>query len=414
MRESEISRRRLLRRLAALLLVGSGGVACTREAVLTNFSLQPSLITPNADGDSDVALLSYSLRRPAEVSIYLVDDGGARHYFREGVRRSAGDYAVHFSGVINGRVLPDGDYRCVIEARPYQGGQTALAEKVVSIRDADTNYPAIVGLSVFPETFTPNRDGLGDRVRISYDLTKEVERVALFLEGPDGRRYPVPGDTIREQGASGHHEHDYDGGIDLGAEPPPAGVYKVVVMVEDAVGNVARAEQELRIQQGGVPRAAIVKSGAGTGVEWSAEVVPLGEVLYFRLTVENIGSVPIRTYGPEPGTVYDNTQNYNTLGYHESPGVFRVGINYEGNSAGDPYPYRWQVGKTEELTKIEFQGREYPYLMPGQTVEVYGGIRMVEAPPLRNPRFWAGLIHEHVEFVPGEEYVNPTAITIGF
>jgi hypothetical protein len=142
--------------------------------------------------------------------------------------------------------------------------------------------------------------------------------------------------------------------------------------------------------------------------------VPLGQVLSFTLTVQNIGPVPIRTQGPEPGTIYDNNQNYNTLGFSESPGVFRIGINYEGNSAGDPYPYRWQLGKTSELTKRTFQGRDYYYLMPGQTVTVTGGIRMVQAPPLRNPRFWAGLIHEQVEYVPGEDYVNPTQITIGY
>ena len=388
--------------------------ACTREAVLTAFSVQPTTITPNADGKDDVARLAYSLRRSADVSIYLVDGKDQRHYFRQEVHRSPGDYTVDFGGVVDGLMLPDGDYRLVIEAKPTTGGQPAVAEQHLSIRDADTDYPQILALSLFPDTFTPNRDGLGDRVRISYDLSKEVKRVALYLEGPDGQRYPIPEDKLHKPGAIGHHEHDYDGGIDLGAEPPPAGIYTVVVTVEDAVGNQARAETQLTIEEGGVPRATIVKSGEGMGVEWSAEVVPLGGVLYFKLTVQNIGGVPIRTHGAEPGTIYDNTQNYNTLGYYEDPGTFRIGINYEGNSAGDPYPYRWQLGRTSELTKLVYQGQEWYYLMPGQTVTVEGGIRMVEAPPLRSPRFWAGLIHEHVEYVPGEEYVNPTAITIGY
>jgi len=404
---------RLLAIVAVLLLV-LALAGCAREATLTAFSVEPGLITPNADGDQDVTRISYSLRRNADVSIYLLDAQGERHYFRQVVRRSTGGYSVNFGGVVEGRMLPDGDYRLVIEATPLDGGETGVAERALSIRQADTDYPRITSLGVYPDVFTPNRDGLTDRVTVSYELSKQVERIDIHLEGEDGQRWPVPEDKLRQPGAVGHHEHDYDGGIDLGAEPPPAGTYTVVVLAEDAAGNQARAETSLTIEQGGVPRAAIVKADEGMGVEWSSEVVPLGDVLYFTLTVTNIGSVPIRTHGAEPGTIYDNTQNFNTLGFFEDPGTFRIGINYEGNSAGDPYPYRWQLGKTSELTKRSVNGQEWYFLMPGQTVEVSGGIRMVEAPPLRNPRFWAGLIHEHVEFVPGEEYVNPTAITIGY
>jgi len=396
-----------------LALIGLPG--CANETILVSTSVEPSTITPNADGKTDAARISYTLRRSAAVSIYLVDGEGEAHYYRRGARRSPGEYQVDFSGVVDGRVLPDGDYRLVLEATPLEGGGgPAIAELPFSIRDADTNYPEIIGFDVFPRTFTPDRDGIGDRVRISYDLTKEVTLLSLYLEGADGQRYTVPEDTIHEFGAAGRHEHDYDGGIDLGAEPPPAGTYKVVLEVEDAVGNQARAETELTIEQGGVPRATIVKSGSGMGAEWSATVVPLGGVLSFTLSVKNIGSVPIRTQGPEPGTVYDNTQNYNTLGYYISSGAFRIGVNYEGNSAGDPYPYRWQLGPTSELTKVTYEGTDYYYLMPGQVVTVTGGIRMVQPPPRRNPHFWVGLIHEDVQYVPGEEYVNPTAITIGY
>ncbi len=395
--------------LAAALLSG-----CANEAVLTSFTAEPGTITPNADGVTDATRLSYSLRRTASVSILLIGSDGQEHYFRDQAIRSPGDYSVDFSGVVDGRVLPDGDYRLVARAVPTEGGgPEAVAEVHLTIEEADTDYPRIVGLTIYPESFTPDRDGLADRVRITYDLSKDVERVSLALVGPDGTRYPVPEDKLRELGAAGRHEHDYDGGIDMGADPPPAGTYRVELMVEDAVGNRDQAEAELQIESGGVPRATIVKSGEGMGVAWSSTVVPLGEVLYFTLTVENIGSVPIRTMGPEPGTVYDNTENYDTLGFHQSPGVFRIGINYEGNSAGQAYPYRWQLGPTAELTMMAFEGREYPYLMPGQTVTVTGGIRMVEAPPRRQPHFWAGLIHEDVEYVPGEDYVNPTAITIG-
>ncbi|HRF97519.1 MAG TPA: hypothetical protein PLZ51_20065, partial [Aggregatilineales bacterium] len=34
----------------------------------------------------------------------------------------------------------------------------------------------------------------------------------------------------------------------------------------------------------------------------------VGDLLIFSLTVENYGATPIRTTGPQPGTVYDQTQ----------------------------------------------------------------------------------------------------------
>lgn len=405
------ARRRLLAAMSALAL---GLTGCAREAILERVTVEPDAITPNADGITDAARISYDLRRTATVSIYLLGRDDSRHYFRQDALRSPGQYAVDFAGVVDGRMLPDGEYLLVVEATPTEGGGgPARAEAPLTISQADVDYPEIIGLSVFPDTFSPDRDGIGDRVRITYDLSKEVTRVSLFLEGPTGERFTVPEDKLREFGAVGRHEHDYDGGIDLGAVPPAAGNYRVILEVEDAAGNKARAETSLTIESGGVPRAAIVKSGSGMGAEWSATVVPLGEVLTFTLTVRNIGPVPIRTHGPEPGTVYDNNTTYNTLGAYISSGAFRIGVNYQGNSAGDSYPYRWQLGPTSELTVVSYEGSDYYYLMPNQVVTVTGGIRMVEAPPRQSPRFWVGLIHEDVQYVPGEDYVNPTAITIG-
>jgi hypothetical protein len=413
MRLSGGNLRRVL--LAVVLVAGSLlTFGCAREATLTAFSLSPATISPNADGVDDVAQIAYSLRREADVTMYVVDAVGASHYYRDAVRRAAGDYSVDFGGTIDGKMLPDGAYRFVVQAKPVAGGATATAELPLKLTGADTDYPQIVDLSVYPETFTPNRDGIGDRVTISYKLSKEVRRIDIHIEGADGTRYAVPDDKTHEVGAAGYHEHDYDGGIDLGADPPPPGDYTVKLLVEDAVGNRATAEAALRIEEGGVPRATIVKSGNGAGVEWSAESVPLHGVRYVKLTVQNIGTVPIRTHGPEPGTIYDISSNYSAMGDFLSSGSFRVGVDFEGNSAGYRYPYRWQLGKTEELTKIVYQGQEFYYLMPGQTVEITGGVRFDEAPHLHAPHFYVGLIHEDVAFVANEDYVNPTAISIGY
>jgi len=165
-------------------------------------------------------------------------------------------------------------------------------------------------------------------------------------------------------------------------------------------------EAPLTIEEGGVPLAEV------KFVEFWPTIVPLGGILYFKATVENVGAVPIRTEGPPPETTYLATQNFNTLGYYESDGSFRVGVDFEGNSFGRRYPYRWQLGTEAELEARIIDGQRHLYLLPGQRVTVTGGIIIDEPPPRTGPHFWVGLIHEGVRIV--NDYQKPTQISIGF
>ena len=221
-------------------------------------------------------------------------------------------------------------------------------------------------------------------------------------------KYPVPEDKIREMGAAGTHEHDYDAGIDLGATPPQNGEYIVIVEAQDAVGNSTSVQGSLRIEEGGVPRVEIVNRAA----IFSPSVVPLGSMLTFTCTVKNVGSVPVRTKGPESGYTYGSTENYNTIGAFEEPGLFRVGLDFEGNSAGRQYPYRWQLGLDSELTPRDTPSGPQYYLLPDQTVTVVGHLRIDEKLYKVEPYFWLGLIHEQVEIV--QDRIEPVPIAIGF
>jgi hypothetical protein len=393
--------------VVCLLAVAVCLAGCGTGRLLYDVSIRPSTISPNADGVEDVAELKYTLARQATITIYFVDAEGQRHYFRQDERRSKGPRTAYFSGVIDGRLLPDGAYTCVLEATDERGRQ-ARAEVPLTLVDGDKVPLRIENLNIWPTKFTPNRDGITDRVKIGYNLNKEVQRVEVYILDAQGNKYPVEKDQIREAGAPGTHEHDYDAGIDLGAPPPPDGVYTVVVEAEDAVGNQARVTGTLEIQGGGVPRVEIINRAA----QFSPTVVPLGGTLTFTCTVKNVGAVPVRTKGPEPGTTYTTSENYNTLKQYEEPGIFRIGLDYEGNSEGRLFPFRWQLGKTEELTQIDTEIGPQLYLMPGQTVTVVGHLRIVDRPVKVAPYYWLGLIHEHVWIV--QDRVQPTQITIGF
>jgi hypothetical protein len=403
--------------LAAVLILP----ACGPRELLSRASFGPETISPNADGAQDAAAIHYELGRRANVSIYVQDAAGQRHYFRHAQPRTPGVYDVLFGGVIDGKLLPDGDYAWVIEAAD-ETGQTQAAQGKFAVQDGEKTPPQITQFTIYPREFTPNRDSISDRVTINVSLNKPATlQVTLQNEVCHGSDTPPPDDptlvcasfplqekegAARKSGEAGLHEYDYDAGVDLGADPPPDGTYVVTVQAEDAIGQTATMTDTLTIKDGGTPRAEIV-DGA---LNFSKSSLLVGDTLYFTLTVENYGAVPIRTSGPEPGYVYDLDQNYNVPGFAEESGAWRVGIDFDTSQRN--YPFRWAVGNPSELITKTLDGQTYYYLPPDTKAVVTGGVKITEKPP-RNPLyFWAGLIHEDVEISSINNRVDPHSITI--
>jgi hypothetical protein len=184
----------------------------------------------------------------------------------------------------------------------------------------------------------------------------------------------------------------------------------------------------LRIEDGGSPLAEIAAQSIGVDVVFTvqspqdilysdldtfSELIPLpedpedpnrnditmqvGDILIFKLIVENYGDVPIRTHGAEPGEMYLQTQRSATFGDFDESGAWRVGIDCD--TAVSDYPWRWRIGDENTLdAEYDNETRNtYYYLAPGKRATVWGGIRMTELMDSRNPQnCWAGLIHEDV------------------
>jgi hypothetical protein len=423
--------------LTALIALTAAGLALAAAWALLNptgpplaaASLSTARLTPNADGLDDVAVVHYRLRRPATVSIYFQDAAGTRFDFRREKPRQAGDNEVLFSGIVDpfglpgdlfageilARVLPDGAYTWVIEARDEASASNQITGSLM-VAEADTTLPELSNLSVSPRLFTPNQDGLDDRVTINVGLSKAVnaDGLRLTLVPLASQAVPLPlaesAESLKEPGEAGLHTYDYDGGVDQGQEPPADGEYLVQALAEDRLGQKTLITSTLTLARGGLPRAEIYLGD----VRFSAtEAVRLGQTLYFTLTVYNYGTAPIRTTGPASGFVYDSMQaNYNSLGEYVEAGAFRVGLMCE--TCISDYPWRWAVGRPEELTLIpDSQGRPQYYLMPGQRALVTGGVVLDEVVPARNPQyFWAGLIHEEVEIAAINNRVDPRFIKI--
>jgi hypothetical protein len=391
------------------------------SSLLRDVQVNDDLITPNADGTTDATQISYALARNADVSIYFENEAGERFYFRDDKPRGAGDYKVLFSGIVDGYRLPDdavegeiltrllqnGAYTWTIEATDEQG-ITESVQGNITIADADVALPEMRGFELDKRLFTPNRDGISDRVQAQFYLAKEADDVRVFLQMPDGTEVPIS-ELERDVPANmpGRHVYDYEGGVDNGATPPPDGTYPIIAVARDLEGQQMRVEDSLTIQYGGVPRADIFAPPAGDTLEFSTTAVALCDTITFTMTVENYGNTPIRTTGPEPGTVYDSDWNYNTLGWHTESGAWRVAIGFENELT--TYPFRWAVGNPEDLQEID----GYYYLMPGDRAVITGGIRIVGPFGDRNPQpIWAGLIHEDVEISEFNNRVDTQEIRV--
>ena len=150
------------------------------------------------------------------------------------------------------RVLPDGVYTWVLEAVDELGNLEQQTGTLI-VSEADQELPGLEDLSAFPAVFTPNLDGVGDQTKLSVRLTKQVASLNLYLLGDNGIRYHVgeESDGPVPPGERGLHTFDYDGGLLLGADPPPDGTYTVWAETQDAVGQHAVATTTLSIENGG-------------------------------------------------------------------------------------------------------------------------------------------------------------------
>lgn len=442
--------------LIVVLLVGST-ILQPEQPLLVSASFSHESITPNADGVDDVTVFAYEISRSARISL-VFDDGSetAPYEFRIDEPRGAGAYSVGFSGVVDGytfpdeeiagevlrRLIPDGEYTWTFTVIADDDGATMTQSGTLTIADADSPLPLMPEFTVFPAVFTPNQDGIDDRTQVNVFLTKDAD-LDVFLQ-PQGdeenRLFMARRDTGREEGEAGRQIFDYEGGVDIGADPPPDGQYTVVARAQDDEGQVVRRTAPLTIVNGGKPRAEISAQFTGPTVIFTAMpyearfysdaetrgdriappddlsiqpiTMPIGDMLVFRLTVHNYGPTPIRTSGPPPGTVYQQEQSDASLGWFEQSGVWRVGIQCETST--ESYPWRWAIGDLDELmTETAPDGEVFYYLPPGERAEVWGAIRMTEILDAQNPQnCWAGLIHEDVEITLQNQNVGPREIEL--
>ncbi len=425
--------------IAAGVVVAGNAILQPAKSLLVSAAFAHDGITPNADGDQDITIFSYEISENATVSLLLEDETGRQFAFRQDEQRGAGTYSVQFSGVVGGymlpgeeiagsvirRLIPDGDYTWRFMVEALDDNEVMEQTGTLFVRDASAALPEMIEFTVSPQVFTPNQDGIDDRTQVNVFLTKDAELEVYMLGENDERLFMPRRETGRDEGEAGRQTYDYEGGVDIGADPPPDGTYTVVARAQDLEGQVIERRAELTIINGGKPRAEIAAQVTGPTVIFEPQpyeerffadvdtagdlVLPpeslsiqpitmqVGDMLVFRLMVHNYGPTPIRTSGPPPGTVYQQGQNDASLGWFERSGVWRVGLMCETSTTD--FPWRWAIGGEEDLvTETAPDGEVFHYLPPGEFSEVWGAVRLTDILEAQNPQnCWAGLIHEDVE-----------------
>lgn len=456
--------------LPKLYAIGGALVALAIVSIAAYFVLQPTgdllqnagfsldTISPNADGNDDIAVFSYTLSRNADVTMSLIGEDGQVFVFRDRESRIAGDYSVNFSGVVDGfalpddepiegvverRLLPNGRYSWTFEAEAHDDGEVMRQQGTLIIEDADTTLPRIQAFEVSSDVFSPNQDGVHDRIRVNVYLSKPAELV-VYLQDDDGvKTYLAERLLGRDPGDEGNHEYDYDGGVDDGYEPPPDGEYALFAMAQDDEGQRIARQTTITLEDGGLPQVEITAQPVGGSVCFSAvpwddnyastaeaigELVDMpegscseltdltmqqGDLLVFTLSVWNYGDTPVRTMGPFAGTVYQYDQLSSTLGYLEQDGTFRIGIHC--TTAIDDHPWRWGLGDLSQLREEydPIANDTFYYLDPGERAVVWGAIRMTEIFEEQNPQdCYASLIHEGVNIDAYQRGVGRRAIKL--
>jgi hypothetical protein len=395
--------------LAAVLLA-----SCGAQPLLSDVSVSAPELRPTGAGET--VSISYRIGQESRVTVTLRDAQGTTAVLRDAELRQPSDepYVLRFDGtaplsattstdapVLLRRALPGGTYQVVVDA--VSMSERTSAETTLTIVGADSPIPAVDNLVVFPETISPNQDGIDDVAEITFGLPVTAT-LDLTIIGPDGASLPF----ITGEQVDAIPQRFIWNGRTVDGFLLADGPYTLVVRVQDQFGNLVEQRRQITVAGGGQPEATI------TYTAMAPQAIALGEVFTVTMRIRNTGDVPIRTYGPPSGYEYSTNEVFSSIddgAYVAKPGGFwRVGVDWDANSGGGArrYPYRWAM-TPRPPDQWTIPGVE-DLLMPGEEATVVGRIRVEQ--PETQMGFYIGLIQDGVGFF--QDRTGRTIIRIGF
>jgi hypothetical protein len=204
---------------------GSVGASVSAPEVQLAFSAasaDPEAISPNQDAQGDSTTIVYTLNAAANVSATVVDFAGNAVAELEGPRwRRPGEHTLSFDGL----GLPDGAYTIRLLAKG-EGGLQATTDVAVAITRT------LGAAKAAPAVITPNGDGRGDRLSVSFALNGPASvRVRVLREGK------WVATAFAGELAAGLRVVRWDGSKRVGSARD--GVYEALVEAVDPIGTTS-------------------------------------------------------------------------------------------------------------------------------------------------------------------------------
>lgn len=139
------------------------------------------VFSPVCECARDVAVISFRLRRPAAVTVDVLDAGGRRvRTLVRGREERPGRVSYTWDGRDDAeRIVPEGSYRPRVTLAEH--GRTIVLPNPIRV---DTTAPRIRIVRVFPRVFSPDGDRRRDRVTVRYQADEPARAMVLI----DGRR----------------------------------------------------------------------------------------------------------------------------------------------------------------------------------------------------------------------------------
>jgi N-acetylmuramoyl-L-alanine amidase len=206
--------------LAATGTIGIGTPLPAPQAFsLTNLATVPSVITPNADGSDDAATIGFTLGTAANVTVQVLDSGGAPLLTLINEPRTAGNNSLEWGA----HVLPDGRYRVVVTAK---AGTKTVSKSADVIVDR-----TLAGLEAMPPVISPNHDGVNDTTTLTFRLAQnvpvrlDIQQAGVLVGSPFSGQLGIGPQTLTWDGSG------------FGA-PLFDGTYQATITVTDQLGDV--------------------------------------------------------------------------------------------------------------------------------------------------------------------------------
>ena len=364
-------RRRWLLHVLWFLLILSGCAAAETPHALLDLQVDPSLL--RADGTGSVTI-QYGVARAASVSISLQSAEGMSYVLRDRVPRGRGTYSFAFDGAVDGRVLPNGAYTLVAAAEEPGTGERSELQQALTITAANTAPPVLENLQVTPAAFSPNQDGVDDRLTVSFTVGEPVTADVRLLTGNETRWLvrdwaAGPGTVSFSWPPALRHAPQ----LNLVVERLPPGQAAIEIMIRDRAGNRTVGRHPVAIGESGVPQVRV------SDLAITPAAVPVGGTITVSARITNAGAVTLRA-APAGPSAYEWGDSAPALGYAADAGTIRWGVDFSLNRSGVGYPFRWSLGND---------------LPPGESVLVTGRIRLSADFPAEPFQLWIGVIHEN-------------------